>query len=329
MPELPEVQTTVDGLHSRIIGLTIADVWTDYNSAFHAGKDSIKNPKFFVQFKEKVIGATVTSVARRAKNILIHLSTGDIILVHMKMTGHILYGRFIFDEKKDRQKKKLEKKDAWTPAPDERAAFHDSFNRFVHFVIIFSEKGRTGKEPVVALSDMRKFAKVTLIPAYDPAAAEEDISMHLRGIGPDALDPKLTFDLFKERLYRRPTGKIKSVLMDQSVLAGIGNIYSDEALWRTGLHPEECVQNIPDKLLKKLFVDAKKVLTDGIDFGGDSMSDYRNIDGERGKYQEQHRAYRKTGTSCVKPGCNGVILRKIVNTRSAHFCSVHQRLLKD
>ena len=312
MPELPEVQTTVDGLHSRIVGHTIADAWTDYNSAFHTGKDSIKDPRFFATFRKKIIGAKVTHVTRRAKNILIHLSTGGIILVHMKMTGHILYGRYIFDKNKTAN--------AWTPAPDERVAFHDSFNRFIHFVIIFSAKGPFGKEPVLALSDMRKFAKVTLI--------SDHTSSHLENIGPDALDPALTFELFKERLYRRPAGKIKTVLMDQSVLAGVGNIYSDEALWRTGIHPEEHVKNISDPLLKKLFSDVQKVLKKGIDFGGDSMSDYRNIDGERGKYQEQHQAYRKTGAHCKKHGCKGTILRKVVNTRSAHFCSVHQQLLK-
>jgi formamidopyrimidine-DNA glycosylase len=325
MPELPEVQTTVDGLQSRIVGLTITDLWTDYNSSFHAGKDSIKDPKFFAAFKKKTIGAKIARVARRAKNILIHLSTGDIILVHMKMTGHILYGRFVFDQKV--------KKDPWTPAPDERKAFHDTFNRFIHFVIMFSAKGPAGKEPVVALSDMRKFAKVTLIPAKEAEKIgfgndEQDLSAHLQGIGPDALDPKLSFDLFRERLHRRPTGKIKTVLMDQSVLAGVGNIYSDETLWRAGINPEERVKDIPDPFLKKIFAGMKTVLSKGIDFGGDSMSDYRNINGERGKYQEHHRAYRKTGTHCAKLGCKGIILRKVVNGRSAHFCSVHQRLLK-
>ncbi|MEI6057652.1 MAG: DNA-formamidopyrimidine glycosylase family protein [bacterium] len=329
MPELPEVQTTVDGLSSRIIGLTITDVWTDYNSAFHTGKDSIKDPAFFAIFKKKIIGASVTRITRHAKNILIHLSTGDTVLIHMKMTGHILFGRYVFDKKSE-----AVEKDVWSPAPDERVAFHDPFNRFIHFVIIFSTNGFVGKDPVLVLSDMRKFAKVTLVPASEISKNEDaHTSAHLASIGPDALDPTLTFALFKERLYTRPNGKIKTVLMDQSVLAGVGNIYSDEALWRTGLHPEELVKNIPDPRIKKLLVDTKKVLSKGIDFGGDSMSDYRNIDGERGRYQERHQAYRKTGSPCTFKGtrgekiCTGTILRKVVGGRSAHFCSVHQRLI--
>jgi formamidopyrimidine-DNA glycosylase len=188
---------------------------------------------------------------------------------------------------------------------------------------------------------MRKFAKVTLI-------AEKDLekgtgqSLHLANIGPDPLDKRFTFNVFKERLARKSTGRIKTVLMDQSIIAGIGNIYSDEALWRAGIHPEERVKNIfarndSDALAKKLYTAVIAVLKKGIDFGGDSMSDYRNIHGKRGRFQEQHHAYRKTGERCSmmirEPHgnkarqCKGVITRKIVGGRSAHFCSVHQRLL--
>ncbi len=326
MPELPEVQTTVSGLNSRVSGLTITDVWTDYGSAFYKGKDSIKNPVFFRRFKKEVVGAKITGVTRRAKNILIHIEkphgkAGDkekIILVHMKMTGHILYARFNLDAKKSAKKQR----DPWTPATDESKAFHDPFNRFIHFVMTLSN----GRQ--IALSDMRKFAKVTLI---DGAHAETGLlhSLHLANIGPEPLEKSFTFDIFKSRINRKPNGKIKMVLMDQSIIAGVGNIYSDEALWRTGLNPEERVKNIPDSLLKTLYADVKKVLEKGIDFGGDSMSDYRNIDGERGKFQEQHQAYRKTGKPCARPGCKGIIQRKIVGGRSAHFCSVHQRLRKN
>jgi formamidopyrimidine-DNA glycosylase len=180
----------------------------------------------------------------------------------------------------------------------------------------------------VALSDMRKFAKVTLI---DEAQTETGLldSLHLANIGPEPLDKNFTFDIFKSRVETKPNGKIKTILMDQSVIAGVGNIYSDEALWRTGLHPEERVKNIPEAILKTLYGDVKRVLEKGIDFGGDSMSDYRNINGERGKFQEQHNAYRKTGKPCAKPGCTGTIMRKVVGGRSAHFCGIHQKLLKD
>jgi len=330
MPELPEVQTTVNGLNSAIVGMTISDAWTDYNSSFHAGKDSIKNPVYFRKFKNEVIGAHIIEVTRRAKNILIYIEKGrskGIILVHMKMTGHILCGRFLFNGKN--------KRDPWTPAPDERAALHDPFNRFIHFVLTLSSaktsaKKRANKHPIthLALSDMRKFAKVTLISGTH---IEENIlgSEHLSKIGPEPLDKSFTFQVFKERLGRRPNGRVKTVLMDQEIIAGVGNIYSDEALWRAGINPEERVADISDVLLKKLYAATITVLKKGIDFGGDSMSDYRNINGERGKFQEKHRAYRRTGKKCTKPGCKGAIMRKVVGGRSAHFCSMHQQLLKN
>ena len=327
MPELPEVQTTVNGLNSRVSGLAITDVWTDYGSPFHRGKDSIKDAAFFAKFKKEVVGSKITGVTRRAKNILIHIENGkrngrQIILIHMKMTGHILYARYCFNKSLG-AKKTTETPDCWTPAPDESKAFHDPFNRFIHFVMTLSN----GRQ--IALSDMRKFAKVTLIDEIRSSAdtdSEMTQSLHLANIGPEPLDKNFTFSVFKSRLNRRPGGRIKTVLMDQSVVAGVGNIYSDEALWRAGIHPEERVENISDPTLRKLFTTVRRVLERGIDFGGDSMSDYRNIDGERGKFQEEHRAYRRTGKKCSKPGCPGVILRKVVGGRSAHFCSVHQKL---
>jgi formamidopyrimidine-DNA glycosylase len=330
MPELPEVQTTVNGLNARITGLVIRDVWTDYNSAFHHGKDSIKDPAYFAHFKKAVIGARIVRVDRIAKNILVRIEKKpakagaqiekSIILIHMKMTGHIMFGRYRFDSSAVR--------DPWKPANDAPAALHDPFNRFIHLVFSFEPRtGASGQKSAsdkqLVLSDMRKFAKVTLIHEADIAR-----SVHLEGIGPDPLTKEFTYGVFKERIMRRPTGRIKNVLMDQTVIAGVGNIYSDEALWRAGIHPEEQPKNIPEPLLKKLYPALVAVLRSGIDFGGDSMSDYRNIDGERGEFQEHHKVYRKTGKPCAKPGCPGTIIRKVVGGRSAHFCDTHQKLLK-
>lgn len=113
--------------------------------------------------------------------------------------------------------------------------------------------------------------------------------------------------------------------MDQSVIAGIGNIYSDEILWRVGVHPGRKVSKIKEKEMKLIFKGIKEVLAKGIDFGGDSMSDYRNIHGLPGKFQLHHKAYQKTGEKCGKKDCHGIIMRKVINGRSAHFCSVHQQ----
>ncbi len=288
MPELPEVQTTASGLDRVLRGLVIIDAWSNYDSKYSYGSDNIKDPAYFKEFKKKVKGTKITNVSRRAKNILIHFSTGKTILIHMKMTGHVLYGDY------DRE---------------------DPFNRHIRFIMKLSN-GKT-----VELCDMRKFAKVTLL---DTATMEE--TEHLRGIGPEPLEKNFTFKIFKERIFKKPQGKIKPVLLDQTIIAGIGNIYSDESLWRAGTHPEQPVKTIPEKKLKELYSAIRTTLAKGIDFGGDSMSDYRNIDGKPGKFQEQHRAYRKTGTACSKKGCKGKIMRIVVAGRGTHFCNMHQKL---
>ncbi|MBU3668765.1 MAG: bifunctional DNA-formamidopyrimidine glycosylase/DNA-(apurinic or apyrimidinic site) lyase [Candidatus Taylorbacteria bacterium] len=309
MPELPEVQTTVDGLNETVVGKTITDVWTNYKSSFKPHKHTVKDVTFFNLFKKEIISQRIVKAERIAKNILIHLSNKKIILIHMKMTGHLLYGTYVFNTSKEHRK------DPWKPSESETQALKDPFNRHIRLVFSLSNHKH------LSLSDMRKFAKVTLIDSLD--------NKHLSHIGPDPLSKEFTFSLFVERISKKPTGPIKSVLMDQTIIAGVGNIYSDEALWLTGLHPEEKVKHILHKrnVLKKLHESVILVLKKGIDFGGDSMSDYRNIKGERGLFQGEHNAYRKTGDPCKKRGCNGTILRKVVRGRSAHFCSMHQKML--
>jgi len=290
MPELPEVQTTVSGLNRSVVGLVITDAWTEYNSAYFHGKDSIKDPKYFKYFKRTITGSKITGVTRRAKNILIHLSNDFTILIHMKMTGHVMYG----DYNKS-----------------------DPFNRHIRLIIYLSN-GKT-----MELCDTRKFAKVTLLPSQTMHE-----TVHLKGIGPEPLEKEFTFSVFKNQISKKSSGKIKLVLMDQSIVAGIGNIYADESLIRAGIHPESRVGGISDIKLKELYRAILSTLSMGIDFGGDSMSDYRNIHGERGKFQEKHTAYRRTGKPCLKKGCGGKIERIVVGGRGTHFCRKHQVLSK-
>ncbi len=306
MPELPEVQTTVDGIKKYTVGKTITGVWTNYKnqSGFHDGKDNIKNAGFFTDFKKKVIGKKILNSKRRAKNILINISGDLTILIHMKMTGHVLFGEYT--------KKRL-KEEIWEPK-EKSSPLGDSFNQFIRVVFSLSD----GKH--LALSDMRRFAKVTLIENKNLPS-----SPHLSHLGLEPLDQEFTIENFKSALLKRPSYKIKKALLDQTLVVGIGNIYSDEALWRAGIHPERLVKELSNEEWKKLFKETIAVLKKGIDFGGDSMSDYRNILGEKGKFQEEHNAYRRTNLPCKKKGCRGKIVRKIIATRSSHFCDTHQK----
>ena len=308
MPELPEVQTTVDGLNKKVKGGKIIDVWSIYNSPHYKSKENIKDPTFFIEFKKRVNGAVIKKAERRAKNILIHLDNQETILIHMKMTGHLMFGKYT--------KTTLNKDDPWKPTDANNVYLNDPFNS--HIRLVFSLMLKDNKRQLV-LSDTRKFAKITVIKT-EHVFQSPDLS-HL---GPEPLLSDFNFEVFKKQINKKPNGKIKTTLLDQTIISGVGNIYSDEALWLSDIHPESVVKKIPDQILKKLFKAVLLVLKNGIDFGGDSMSDYRNIDGKKGSFQERHNAYRKTGQKCNKKECGGTIKRVIVGSRSTHYCDKHQ-----
>jgi len=326
VPELPEVHTTAAMLNRLISGLRISDAWTDYGGKIHEGKDNIKDPKFFRKFRVATIGATIKNVERRGKNVLINLDNNQTILVHMKMTGQLLYGTYKRIGKWKSQNGKLEsvnrglhpKPHTLNPSPWVAVApkeLKDPYSRFIHLVISFTN----GKH--LALSDVRKFAKVTLLPT-----AEAHLSEHLSDIGPEPLEKDFDFAKFKTRLFTRPNGKIKQVLMDPKVVAGIGNIYSDEILFDCSVHPLSIVSKIPAPQLKTMFNSMKLILKQGIKFGGDSTSDYRTPLGTKGNFQLHHRAYQRAGEKCNRKNCLGKIAKLKLGGRTAHFCPRHQIL---
>ncbi len=143
MPELPEVETTRRILDEKIKNLFIKDVWTDYLGKSAKYSMGIKDPKYFSNFKKKILGKKIVGVERRAKNVLIKLVGDATILIHMKMTGHLLYGNYIFEKGK------------WIPKKE--GALKDPYNRFVHLVFSLSNGNK------LVLSDARKFAKVLLL----------------------------------------------------------------------------------------------------------------------------------------------------------------------
>lgn len=301
MPELPEVHTTATILNKLIRNKTVTSVWSNYASLNYEGKENIKNDLYFKKFKKEILGKIIINVSRRAKNVLIKLNDKKIILIHMKMTGHLLFGSFIYNKNKKE----------WST--NEPGPLQDPFNRFIHFVITFSDGTH------LALSDMRKFATVTLI------KDKNNLEKLFKKTGPEPLDKKFDWKVFKSCLSKKPKQKIKTTLMDQNLVAGIGNIYSDEILWASHIHPERTVLSLTDLEYKLLTKNTKLILSKGINFGGDSMSDYRNPYGLPGAFQLQHNAYRRTHLKCKRKGCSGIIQRKVIGGRSAHFCSVCQK----
>ena len=308
MPELPEVQKTVDGLNAYTRGKKIIDVWTDLaieNPTLPHHHQTIKSALFLKTFKKLVGGATIIRSERKAKNIFIHLSNDTIVWIHMKMTGHLLYGSYLLDTNTN----------TWHVSPLEKNdALRDPFNRFIHVVFILDNKKQ------LVLSDVRKFAKVTAF----PKKAYQSILTEL-ALGPEPLEKTFTKKVFVSQLQKRPKKKIKEVLLDQSIVSGIGNIYSDEALWRAGIHPCRTVETLINNEYIALYNAVIYSLKKGIAFGGDSTSDYRDITGKPGAFQGSHEAYRRTGKPCRKKDCTGIITRISFGTRNGHFCPIHQK----
>ncbi len=290
MPELPEVETTVRGLKSRVLNRTFVDTWTDFQKM-------IKRPGNFAEFKKGILGKKIKNVKRRAKNILIELSGGKILLIHQKMTGHLLAGNW----------KRAGNK--WISLKE--GPLSDPTNSFIHLMF------RLDKD-MLALSDMRKFAKIEL---WDKK--ELEISEEFKKIGPEPLDKSFNFEKFKIAL-RGKNGKIKQVLMDQNVIAGIGNIYSDEILFRARVHPVKSVYKLEEGELKNIYREIKTVLPKAVELEGESFSDFRKVDGSKGFFDKERKVYRREGENC--PVCGNMIKRIKIGGRSAHFCPSCQKL---
>jgi len=285
MPELPEVETIVRDLQKKVLGRAFIDVWTDF-------KKIIKSPKDFEEFKKEIKGKTIKKVKRRAKNILFELSNNKTLLIHQKLTGHLLLGKW---------QQKEGKWEATIPGPLKE----DPMNKFLHLIFWLDNN------QMLALSDLRKFAKVELL---DKDTLEKELS----SFGPEPLDKDFTFEKFKEVLDKKRKGKIKQVLMDQEVITGIGNIYSDEILWKAKIHPFKETKQLSDEEIKRIYNAMREILPKAIELGGESISNFRRISGERGYFDKERKIYRREGEKCSR--CGTIIKRVKLAGRSVHFC---------
>jgi formamidopyrimidine-DNA glycosylase len=291
MPELPEVETTVEGLNEKVLKRTFVDAWSDW-------KKLVKKPKDFEQFKKEIKNKKIRKIYRRAKNIIFDLSDNYSLLVHQKMTGHLLYGKWGQENEK------------WIPV--KKGPLNDPYNRFLH-LIFFLDNGK-----MIALSDARKFAKIELWPTAELLNSKE-----FNKLGPEPLDNSFTFTKFKDVLKAKK-GKIKQVLMDPEIIAGIGNIYASEILWSAKVHPEKSVAKLGDKELRLIYNATKKILKLAVKLGGESFSDYRKPDGTKGNFDTERKVYKREGQNCRR--CGTKITRIKFGGRSAFLCLNCQKL---
>jgi len=288
MPELPEIETIVRELKKALKGAVILDA-------------KFSRPKLirgisYPAFRKTLKGKKIQKIERKAKYILLHLSGGKTLILHLGMTGRLL----LHPQKRAGQiiNLKTGKKE-----PD----------RFVRGQFFLN------KNRVLDFSNLRLLGKVYLINTAN--LTEKD---PVKKLGIDPLSQGFTYSLFAEQLKKRK-GKIKPILMDQTFLAGIGNIYSNEILFDAKIHPLAKIQNLAPAQIKALYLSVKKILKEGVKYGGTTDSDFFDLRGATGNYQKHLKVYRKTGQPCPRR-CGGRIKQMKLNGRSAYFCPQCQKL---
>lgn len=291
MPELPEVETVKRGLSRLIVGKTIAEVSHDWDKSFPNSKPDVK--QFLLQAK-------VLEIKRRAKVLIIELDTKYSLLIHLKMTGQLVYvgevKRFGAGHPNDSLINEL-------PDKSTRVIFRFSDNSHLFF------------------NDQRKFGWVRLMPTAEVSNID-----FMRKVGPEPLHDSFTSKEFVQRVRRRANTTIKAAILDQTVLAGVGNIYADESLFGAKIHPATKVKNVTDTKLKTLLQEIKSVLQLSIDKGGSSDRNYINAEGKKGSYLGFAKVFRREGQPCLN--CKTEIQKIRVAARGTHICPKCQKIVE-
>ena len=286
MPELPEVETVRRGLNNLIIGKVVATETHDTAKGF---------PNTPADVRAFLSGATITAVRRRAKVLMIDLSTGYSLVIHLKMTGQLVYvgeTRFGAGHPNDSLVNTL---------PD----------KSTRVTLTFTDGS------ALYFNDQRKFGWMRLMPTVEIPNID-----FIQKVGPEPLSDEFTAEIFMQRMQRRKKTSIKAALLDQSVLAGVGNIYADESLWGAKIHPSRQVQSITDAEFTALYTDLREVMNLAIAKGGSSNHTYINAEGKKGSYMDFARAFRREGQPC--PRCGATIEKLRVAGRGTHICPVCQ-----
>ena len=288
MPELPEVETVRLGLQRLLPGRVVLKVVFDWPKSFPNAKADVD---------AFLLDAKVMKVRRRAKVLMIDLSTNYTLVIHLKMTGQLVFR----DDK--------ERFGAGHPNDSLIGQLPDKSTRVTLTFVDASQ---------LFFNDQRKFGWMRLIPT--PEVINLDF---FKKVGPEPLSLDFTSGELKARLQRRKNSNIKAALLDQTVLAGIGNIYADESLWGAKIHPTTLVRNVSDAKLKKLFGEIQFVLRLAIDKGGSTSQNYVNAEGKRGSYMDFARVFRRENLPC--PRCGTIIIKTKVAGRGTHTCPKCQK----
>jgi formamidopyrimidine-DNA glycosylase len=291
MPELPEVEVTRRRIAPLLVGRTIAEVATTRPSYFFLTPPA--------RLRRALAGRRVESLARRGKYLVAALDDASRLVLHLGMTGQLFSSAAT-------SPRLLRASDRALLAP----ALQERFvpDEHTHLRLRFRDRGAE-----VWLRDARKFGKVLWLP---PGRSSE----RLDRLGPDALDADA------EHLFAASRGRrvaVKSWLLDQAVLAGVGNIYADEALFLSSLRPTRRAGRLTRGDCARLAAAVRSVLERSIESGGSSIRDYLAPDGADGAYQAERRVYDRAGEACYR--CGGLLRRVVIGARSSHYCPRCQR----
>lgn len=283
MPELPEVETVVRGLNRLILKKKVAKVSHDWVKSF---------PNSPREVEEFLVGAEIVRVRRRAKVIIAELNNGWALVAHLKMTGQMVYRG---DEN-------------WGAGHPNDDFLADLPNKSTRVEIIFEDGSK------LFFNDQRKFGWLKLLPI-------EEISNlpFFQTVGPEPLEDDFSFEDFLRRFERRGGSKIKPTILDQKVIAGVGNIYADESLYRAKIHPETRVADLTREDFENLYEAVRFVMNLSIEKGGSTDKNYVKADGSRGNYLDFAKVFRREGQPCER--CGADILKMKVGGRGTHYCA--------
>lgn len=288
MPELPEVETVRVGLAKLLPGKVVKAVDFDWPKSFPNAK--IDTEKF-------LIGASIVRVRRRGKVLILDLSTKYSLIIHLKMTGQLVF---------------RSESAVFGAGHPSQSLLGDLPDRSTRVIFDLSDAK-------LFFNDQRKFGWVRLVPTV-----EIDNIDFFKKLGPEPLSADFTSKVFRARIKKRPNGQIKPVLMDQSVIAGVGNIYADEALWGAKVHPEKRVRDVTDKKLDDLYSELLFVLKLSIEKGGSTDKNYVDAEGKKGSYLKFARVFRRENLPC--PRCGTTIIKIRVAGRGTHLCPKEQKI---
>ena len=288
MPELPEVETVRRGLAELLPGRVVARV-----TAFDSPKSFPNAPADVEQF---LYGARVTAVRRRAKVLMIDLDTQYSLVIHLKMTGQLIFRGV----------------QSFAGGHPNDSLIGELPDRSTRVQVDFVDGSR------LFFNDQRKFGWVKLLPTDEVKNLP-----FMQKVGPEPLDPQTRAEDFIQRIRRRQNSMIKPAFLDQAVIAGVGNIYADEALWAAQIHPQTRVKNVSDQQLNTLFNELRQILQLSIDQGGSTDKNYVDAEGRKGNYLTFAHVFRREGQACHRHPDQEIIKLK-VGGRGTHVCPLCQ-----